>query len=127
MFKGHGFREDIFSTSVNKFGSLAVPVFIFWDYFLKTNSQNEKTIILLQIFIGGWSNQKSAIRRDHTRPDKANVDTPDILSNEEFRGFWVTYLGGVIAVGRENEVGTFVLRSFSLCEVPTKILVTYFT
>lgn len=73
--------------------------------------QNQKIIILLQIFIGGWSNQKSAIRRDHTRPDKANVDTPDILSNEEFRGFWVTYLGGVIAVGRENEVGTFVSRS----------------
>jgi len=62
---------------------------------------------VLEIFIGGWSNQKSAIRRDRAKPDKALVDTPDALSNDEFRGFWINYLGGAIAVGRENEIEPF--------------------
>ncbi|XP_054278824.1 uncharacterized protein LOC128997238 isoform X1 [Macrosteles quadrilineatus] len=62
---------------------------------------------VLEVFIGGWSNQKSAIRRDRAKPDKAVVDTPDALTNEEFRGFWINYLGGAIAVGRENEIEPF--------------------
>ena len=62
---------------------------------------------VVEVFLGGWSNQKSAIRRDRTRPDKANVDTPDLLSNDELRGFWINYLGGVVAVGRENEIEPF--------------------
>ena len=58
---------------------------------------------LSQIFLGGWNNQKTAIRKNRAKPDKALVDTPDICSNDELRGFWVRWGNGSVAVGREGE------------------------
>ena len=61
-----------------------------------------------QIFIGGWGNTKTAIRRDRAKPDKAVVDTPDILSDAEYRGFWVRWEGGLLEVGKEGSATAFV-------------------
>ncbi|GLG97810.1 uncharacterized protein GBIM_04492 [Gryllus bimaculatus] len=59
------------------------------------------------VFIGGWGNTKSVIRRDRTKPDKAEAETPDILSGDEFRGFWLRWNGGLIEVGKEGEAAPF--------------------
>ena len=61
-----------------------------------------------QIFIGGWGNTKTAIRRNRTKPDKAVVDTPDILSDAEYRGFWVSWQDGLLEVGKEGAATAFV-------------------
>lgn len=58
---------------------------------------------LSQIFFGGWNNQKTAIRKNRAKPDKALVDTPDICSNDDLRGFWIRWGNGSVAVGREGE------------------------
>jgi hypothetical protein len=60
-----------------------------------------------QIFIGGWKNTKSVIRRNRVKPDKVVVDTPNILSGAEYRGFWIRWGGGLVEVGREKEVTPF--------------------
>jgi len=60
-----------------------------------------------QIFIGGWKNTKSVIRRNRVKPDKAEADTPNILSAAEYRDFWIRWGGGVVEVGKEKEVTPF--------------------
>ncbi|KAK7790439.1 hypothetical protein R5R35_009487 [Gryllus longicercus] len=62
---------------------------------------------MYEVFIGGWGNTKSVIRRDRTKPDKAEAETPDILSGDEFRGFWLRWNGGLIEVGKEGEAAPF--------------------
>jgi hypothetical protein len=61
-----------------------------------------------QIMIGGWKNTKTAIRRNRVKPDKAFVDTPYILSDAEYRGFWIRWKGGLLEVGKEGEGTPFV-------------------
>jgi len=61
----------------------------------------------IEIFIGGWGNSKSVIRRNKTKPEKAENSTPHVLNAGEFRGFWVRVQGGVVTVGREGEVAAF--------------------
>lgn len=58
---------------------------------------------MVEIFIGGWGNSKSVIRRNRTKPEKAEAETPDILHGSEFRGFWIRWAGGQYAAGREGE------------------------
>lgn len=58
---------------------------------------------MVEIFIGGWGNSKSAIRFNETKPDKQQADTPDIVSGDEFRRFWITFKQNVIRCGREGE------------------------
>jgi hypothetical protein len=41
------------------------------------------------------------------KPDKAEVDTPYILSNAEYRGFWIRWEGGLVEVGMENKPSPF--------------------
>jgi len=60
-----------------------------------------------QIFIGGWKNTKSVIRRNRVKPDKAEVDTPYILSDAEYHGFWIRWKGGLVEVGKEGELSPF--------------------
>ncbi|KAL0851414.1 hypothetical protein ABMA28_007224 [Loxostege sticticalis] len=62
---------------------------------------------MYEVFIGGWGNTKSVIRRNRTKPDKVEVDTPQILNSGEFRGFWVRWDGGVVSAGREGELIPF--------------------
>ncbi|RVE54471.1 hypothetical protein evm_000956 [Chilo suppressalis] len=63
---------------------------------------------MYEVFIGGWGNSKSVIRRNRTKPDKVEADTPGILNGGEFRGFWVRWDGGVVSAGREGEVIPFI-------------------
>ncbi|OWR54240.1 C3 and PZP alpha-2-macroglobulin domain-containing protein 8 [Danaus plexippus plexippus] len=63
---------------------------------------------MVEIFIGGWGNTKSVIRRNRTKPEKAEIDTPNILNGGEFRGFWVRWDGGIISAGREGEAIPFI-------------------
>lgn len=60
---------------------------------------------VVEVFIGGWGNSKSAIRVNRTKPDKDTQDTPKILSGDEFRGFWVSFDNNVVAAGREGDDG----------------------
>lgn len=50
---------------------------------------------VIEVFIGGWQNQKSVIRLNQNKPDVAESDTPNILSPNEFRGFWIRATDGV--------------------------------
>lgn len=59
---------------------------------------------MYEVFIGGWGNSKSIIRKNRTKPDVAEEPTPGILNENEFRGFWIRWQNGTISVGRENEV-----------------------
>lgn len=60
------------------------------------------------MFIGGWGNTKSVIRRNRTKPDKVEIETPGILNGGEFRGFWIRWDGGVVSAGREGEAIPFI-------------------
>lgn len=59
--------------------------------------------IFEQIFLGGWGNSKSSIRKNNEEPDKVIVDTPKILNGGEARGFWIKWGGGFIGVGKQGE------------------------
>ncbi|KAG7310972.1 hypothetical protein JYU34_003823 [Plutella xylostella] len=63
---------------------------------------------MYEIFIGGWSNAKSVIRKNRTKPDVVEIETPGILSGSEFRGFWVRWDSGIISAGREGEAIPFI-------------------
>ncbi|KAJ1522772.1 hypothetical protein ONE63_001928 [Megalurothrips usitatus] len=62
---------------------------------------------LYEIFIGGWQNAKSAIRKNKQKPDVAVVDTPAVLSASEPRGFWMRWTHGDLAVGTEGSAVPF--------------------
>lgn len=62
---------------------------------------------MLEVFIGGWKNTKSVIRKNRTKPDVVEVETPDIVNGSEFRGFWIRWDGNVINVGKEGEGAPF--------------------
>lgn len=62
---------------------------------------------IYEIFIGGWDNSKSVIRRNRQKPDVVEVPTPGILNAGEFRGFWIRWYDSVITVGCEGEAAAF--------------------
>ena len=62
---------------------------------------------MLEVFLGGWSNSKSVIRKNRTKPDVVEEPTPGILNAGEFRGFWIRWTDNVITVGREGEAAAF--------------------
>ncbi|XP_049873814.1 uncharacterized protein LOC126372183 isoform X2 [Pectinophora gossypiella] len=63
---------------------------------------------MIEVFIGGWENTKSVIRKNGEKPEKAEIETPQILSSGEFRGFWVRWDSGIISAGREGEAIPFI-------------------
>jgi len=63
---------------------------------------------MYEIFIGGWGNSKSIIRKNRTKPDVAESSTPGFLNPDEFRGFWVRWENGNISAGREGESTPFI-------------------
>jgi len=62
---------------------------------------------MYEIFIGGWSNQQSIIRKNRTKPDRAEVPTPNILNGGEFRTFWIRWDNKTISCGCENNPQPF--------------------
>lgn len=63
---------------------------------------------MIEVFIGGWKNTKSVIRKNRTKPDVVEADTPDVLNAGEYRGFWIRWTtDGIITVGREGEAAAF--------------------
>ncbi|XP_058808970.1 LOW QUALITY PROTEIN: C3 and PZP-like alpha-2-macroglobulin domain-containing protein 8 [Phymastichus coffea] len=60
-----------------------------------------------EVFIGGWKNSKSVIRKNRTKPDVTEVNTFDFLSSNEYRGFWIRWSGGYLTVGKEGEFEPF--------------------
>ncbi|KAG5674974.1 hypothetical protein PVAND_004917 [Polypedilum vanderplanki] len=77
------------------------------DAHLALSAINGEIIPMLEVFIGGWSNSKSVIRKNRTKPDVVEQETPNILNGSEFRGFWIRWDGNVINVGKEGEAAAF--------------------
>jgi len=77
------------------------------DAHLALCSEAKESDPMYEVFIGGWKNSKSIIRKNRTKPDVAESDTPDILNDGEFRGFWIRWSENTITVGREGEVAAF--------------------
>ncbi|XP_041975354.1 uncharacterized protein LOC121730395 isoform X2 [Aricia agestis] len=68
----------------------------------------QASVPMYEIMIGGWGNTKSVIRKNRTKPDKVEIETPGILNAGEFRGFWVRWDGGIVSAGREGEAIPFI-------------------
>ncbi|XP_050295291.1 uncharacterized protein LOC126735359 isoform X2 [Anthonomus grandis grandis] len=77
------------------------------DAHVALSTQAAEVDPMYEIFLGGWGNTKSIIRKNRTKPDVAEIPTPNILSDGEFRGFWIRWENGVITVGRENDAVPF--------------------
>ncbi|XP_052863072.1 uncharacterized protein LOC128269719 [Anopheles cruzii] len=77
------------------------------DAHIALTSEPAESDQMLEVFIGGWKNTKSVIRKNRAKPDVAEVDTPDILNAGEFRGFWIRWLDNVITVGNEGAAAAF--------------------
>lgn len=77
------------------------------DAHVSLTSGPEEADPMFEVFIGGWKNTKSVIRKNRTKPDVSEVETPDILNAGEFRGFWVKWIDNVITVGMEGAAAAF--------------------
>ncbi len=60
------------------------------------------TVTPMQIFFGGWKNTKSVIRKNQQKPDVVEVNTPNILSSYEYRGFWIRWDSNTIQAGTQG-------------------------
>ncbi|KAK7076358.1 hypothetical protein SK128_019158 [Halocaridina rubra] len=57
---------------------------------------------MYEIFIGAWEGGNYSGIRRQKEDDVCRVETPDIVSEEEFRSFWIKIQHGVIKVGRKG-------------------------
>ncbi|XP_063533409.1 uncharacterized protein LOC134743727 isoform X1 [Cydia strobilella] len=65
---------------------------------------------MYEIVIGGWANSKSAIRRRYCKQqEKIGLTTPQFLSKDEYRGFWMKWDTGIVQVGKTEEASPFLL------------------
>lgn len=65
------------------------------DAHLILSGEPNETQPVIEVFIGGWGNSKSVIRYNKEKPEVAEIATPDILSPNEYRGFWIRSTDGV--------------------------------
>ncbi|XP_022082062.1 secretory phospholipase A2 receptor-like [Acanthaster planci] len=74
---------------------------------LSATSSNQPA--MYEIVICGWGNTHSAIRRCSQCQNLVYVSTPNFLSANEFRGFWVNYdmSTGQLDVGKEGQADAF--------------------
>ncbi|XP_058979645.1 C3 and PZP-like alpha-2-macroglobulin domain-containing protein 8 [Musca domestica] len=77
------------------------------DAHLALTSQPAEGEPMYEVFLGGWENSKSVIRKNRQKPDVVEVPTPGICNAGEFRGFWIRWYDNVITVGREGEAAAF--------------------
>ena len=62
---------------------------------------------MIEVFIGGWANTKSAIRLNQMKPDQVSVETPGICNGDDFRKFWIRFKDNVIEVGSADNPHPF--------------------
>lgn len=55
-----------------------------------------------EIVIGGATNTKTWIRNSTYGVNEAEEDTPDILSPDEHRSFWISWANGLVQVYISN-------------------------
>lgn len=72
------------------------------DCHIAFTSAAEETDPMLEVFIGAWENGASAIRYNKG-DDIAKGDTPDILSADEDREFWIAVDHDEVRVGRGGD------------------------
>lgn len=77
------------------------------DAHIALSSTEGESNPMLEVFIGGWGNAKSVIRKNRTKPDVVEEATPGILNADELKGFWIRWTGNWITVGREGEAAAF--------------------
>uniref|UniRef100_A0A6A7FN23 Farnesoic acid O-methyl transferase n=1 Tax=Hirondellea gigas TaxID=1518452 RepID=A0A6A7FN23_9CRUS len=90
------------------------------DCHLAFTTADGETEPMYEVFIGGWDNGSSAVRFNQSG-ELVKVDTPDILSEEEFREFWVVTDHDEIRVGRGGEC-----EPFMTCTLPEHVQTTHF-
>ena len=49
-------------------------------------------------YTGGWNNARTVIRRTIRGQNMAVANTPDILSCDKLRPFWISWINGTIQV-----------------------------
>lgn len=76
-------------------------------YCITSVTLQHSLFIFWQIFIGGSGNKLSGIRKDRHEGQDVSAYTPDFVTGNELRGFWITYVNGNIALGREFEVDIY--------------------
>lgn len=75
---------------------------------------------MFEVFIGGWEGSASAIRFKQS-DDIAKEDTPDILSADEDREFWIAFDHDEVRVGKGGEYEPFLRGT-----LPEPVPVTHF-
>ena len=69
-----------------------------------------------EIVISGWFNQRSVIRPCHQCQEWISADTPDLLSCDTYRQFWISWDNLVLSVGSGWQVGTQAFLTYSIDE-----------
>lgn len=90
------------------------------DCHLAFTSEEGESDPMFEVFIGGWEGACSAVRFKKT-DDLVKVDTPDILSADESREFWVAFDHDEVRVGKGGEY-----EPFMSCALPETVNVTHF-
>nr|AAF65551.1 farnesoic acid o-methyltransferase [Panulirus interruptus] len=78
------------------------------DAHVALTSGAEETDPIVEVFIGAWEGAASAIRFKKA-DDLAKVDTPDILNEEEYREFWITFDNDEVRVGKAGDWEPFMM------------------
>jgi Farnesoic acid 0-methyl transferase len=73
------------------------------DVHLALTAFNFTSHPMIEVFIGGWNNSRSAIRRNQATPDLINISTPNILRNDDSTLFRVTWANFFVLVFRDGE------------------------
>ncbi|XP_045114687.1 uncharacterized protein LOC123506555 isoform X3 [Portunus trituberculatus] len=75
------------------------------DCHVAFTSAAEETDPIVEVFIGGWEGAASAIRfkKDGSTDDLVKVDTPDIVTEAEYREFWIAVDHNEVRVGKAGE------------------------
>ncbi|KAL7630887.1 UNVERIFIED_CONTAM: hypothetical protein RMT77_018826 [Armadillidium vulgare] len=78
------------------------------DAHIALTSGPEDTEKMYEIFLGGWENQKSAIRLNKDRDQTVTVvETPSFLCADDEKTFYITFKDGVFRVGQQGNLEPF--------------------
>ncbi|XP_071526709.1 uncharacterized protein [Panulirus ornatus] len=90
------------------------------DAHIALTSDAEETDPMVEVFIGAWEGAASAIRFKKA-DDLAKVDTPDILNEEEYREFWITFDNDEVRVGKAGD-----WEPFMVSPIPEPFQITHY-